>query len=388
MYQQGNRQVRRRFDLTEVRIGCRLLLAVCVAWTLISASIALAQPAVDQLDWIKVSADGPYFIRATSGDRFLPFGFNYDHDEPGRLIEDYWEQEWPKIEEDFAEMRQLGANVVRIHLQFGKFMQSKDLPNVKALEQLKGLLQLAEKTKLYLDLTGLACYHKKDVPAWYDALSEADRWAAQSVFWEAIALVCAASPAVFCYDLMNEPVVPGVGDKRPEWLGPPFGDKHFVQFITRETGKRQRPDVAKAWITTLVAAIRKHDTKHLVTVGLVDWSLDKPGLTSGFVPDKIASELDFLAVHIYPKRGKINEALETLKDFAAVGKPVLIEETFALQCSLEEFEDFYSNAKAKDHAAGWVGFYWGKTPDEYRKGKTIVDAIMLKWLEWFEKEAK
>jgi len=28
-----------------------------------------------------------------------PWGFNYDHDETGRLIEDYWHDEWPKIDQ-------------------------------------------------------------------------------------------------------------------------------------------------------------------------------------------------------------------------------------------------------------------------------------------------
>jgi hypothetical protein len=44
---------------------------------------------------------------------FVPWGFNYDHDEKGRLIEDYWEKEWQKVEADFAQMKKLGANVVR-----------------------------------------------------------------------------------------------------------------------------------------------------------------------------------------------------------------------------------------------------------------------------------
>ena len=46
-------------------------------------------------------------------------------------------------------------------------------------------------------------------PPWYDALDESARWDAQAHFWEAIAEQCKTSPAVFCYDLMNEPVVPG-----------------------------------------------------------------------------------------------------------------------------------------------------------------------------------
>ena len=44
---------------------------------------------------------------------------------------------------------------------------------------------------------------------------------------------------------------------------------------------------------------------HLVTVGLVPWSLDRPGITSGFVPMEIVSELDFIAVHLYPEKGKV-----------------------------------------------------------------------------------
>jgi hypothetical protein len=49
---------------------------------------------------------------------------------------------------------------------------------------------LAETVRLYLDLTGLGCYHKKDVPAWYDKLSENDRWDAQGRFCEAVAGRC------------------------------------------------------------------------------------------------------------------------------------------------------------------------------------------------------
>jgi hypothetical protein len=50
----------------------------------------------------------------------------------------------------------------------------------------------------------------------------------QARFWQAVAGRCAESPAVFCYDLMNEPVVPGGQRTGGDWLGPAFGDKHFV----------------------------------------------------------------------------------------------------------------------------------------------------------------
>jgi hypothetical protein len=56
------------------------------------------------------------------------------------------------------------------------------------------------------------------------------------------------------------------------------------------------------------------------------------------VPEKIAGELDFLAVHIYPESRKLDEAVETIKAFAAAGKPVLVEETFPLKCSAKDLE--------------------------------------------------
>ena len=347
---------------------------------LLFAAMGIFSAARAELPRIRVVEDRRGFVLGDSDRPFVPWGFNYDHDERGRLIEDYWQGEWQKVEEDFAEMKELGANVVRVHLQLGKFMESADAPNQKSLDQLARLLKLAERTGLYLDLTGLGCYHKRDVPEWYDKLDEQDRWDVQARFWEAVAARSAASPAGFCYDLMNEPVVPGGAGKRTDWLGPALGDKHFVQFVALETKGRARHEIARKWIAQLTTAIRKHDRRHLVTVGLVPWSLDRPGLSSGFIPDKIAGELDFIAVHIYPEKGKLDEAMETLQGFA-VGKPVVIEEMFPLRSSADELGQFVD--KSRGIASGWIGFYWGKTPAEYRGSTTIADRMTLDWLTLF-----
>ncbi len=348
------------------------------------ALLAITSSARGEMPWVRVSENKSGFALGQNGKAFVPWGFNYDHDATGRLIEDYWTDEWPMIEAHFAQMKKLGANVVRVHLQFGKFMAGPDRSNEKALDRLGQLLSLAEREGLYLDLTGLGCYHKADVPAWYDRLDETGRWEAQAHFWKAVAGRCKDSPAIFCYDLMNEPLVPG--GKRPDgdWLGPAFGGKHFVQFITLDQNQRPRPEIARAWVKHLAAAIRQVDPRHLITVGLVDWSLDGPGLTSGFVPEKVAPELDFLCVHLYPESGKLDAALATLKGFA-VGKPVVVEETFPLKCSPQELDEFIDRAGTL--AAGWFSFYWGKPVDELRKSNAIADAILLDWLTRCEKRA-
>ncbi len=94
----------------------------------------------DEMPWVAISKDKKEFILHPSGRSFVPLGFNYDHDDKGRLLEDYWDDEWPMVEAHFGQMKKLGANVVRVHLQFGKFMDGPDKPNGKALDRLGTLL--------------------------------------------------------------------------------------------------------------------------------------------------------------------------------------------------------------------------------------------------------
>jgi hypothetical protein len=330
---------------------------------------------------VRVSEDRRGFV-LDDGSPFVAWGFNYDRDEKGRLLEDYWGTEWPKVQEDFREMKDLGANVVRLHLQLGKFMKQPDEPNDVALTRLMRVVDWAQRLHLYLDLTGLACYHKKDVPSWYDGLSETARWEVQAHFWEAVAGRCAGSPAIFCYDLMNEPILPG-DKKETEWLAGELGGKFYVQRIALDLAGRTQQQVAKAWVDRLVAAVRKHDTLHSITVGVIPWALVFPGAKPLFYSKEVSENLDFASVHFYPEKNKIEQALTALAVYD-IGKPLVIEEMFPLKCNAEELGTFIDGSRKS--AAGWIGFYWGKTPEEYRRSNTISDGLTLSWLELFQKK--
>ena len=91
-------------------------------WPMFLLLVVAGQVTAGEMKCVRVADNKHGFVLSKSGFPFIPWGFNYDHDENGRLLEDYWDKEWPKVEEDFREMKQLGANVVRIHLQVGKFM--------------------------------------------------------------------------------------------------------------------------------------------------------------------------------------------------------------------------------------------------------------------------
>ncbi len=363
-------------------------------------------PAPPRLERIIVSPDSHGFVLAPAGPQpstlnpqplrpFHPWGFNYGN--AGRLMEDFWDTDWQTFADDFRKMKALGANVVRVHLQYGKFMAAPASPvpgvprtpvaGARAFQQLSRMLRLAEQTGLYLDITGLACYRPGDTPKWYDAMDEPQRWAAQSNFWQAVARTCASSPAVFCYDLMNEPISPG--DKRAPgtWRsGSLFGDYDFLQFITLDPAGRNREDIPVQWIRLMTAAIRSRDTNALITVGLLPWS-EAWGHLSGFVPEKIAPELDFLSVHIYPDSKKPAEAMTALRK-VAVGKPVVLEETFPLSCSTEQEEAFLRESKAI--ACGWIGHYDGLDLADFARldadhKLTIAQSIYRNWQQLFVK---
>jgi hypothetical protein len=351
---------------------------------LVLLAFVVPAAAAPPLKFVRVSDDGTSFVTADAGRPVLLWGVNYDHDGDGRLLEDYWHQEWPTVVEDFREIKALNANCVRIHLQFGQFMNGPDEPNAENLAQLGKLIDLTEEHGLYLIITGLGCYHRAEVPTWYDALSEPDRWQAQANFWRAVARVGKRSPAVLAYDLMNEPAIPGKDQVETDWLVKPQGDKHFVQRIALDMAGRTREQVAKAWIETLAAAIREIDQQHLLTVGVIPWAHVFPKAKPLFYSPEVSGPLDFVSVHFYPKAGKVNEAIEALRVYE-VGKPLVIEEIFPLHAGADEVLDFID--RSKPHADGWISFYWGETADECNQRGDMAGAITAAWLREFRAAA-
>lgn len=358
----------------------RFAASLCLAMAFVPSAEAQAPSlAHTKLESIRVAPDGRGFLLADSGKRFIPWGFNYDHDAEGRLLEDYWDDEG-KLRLHLGRIRDCGANVVRFHLQVGRFLNAPDQVAPESLTRLQRVVTICEELELRIVLTGLGCYRRADVPAWYDQLDEPQRWQAQAVFWQAVAQAVAESPAIFCLDLMNEPVVPGAPREPGDWLGPPFGNRHYVQFISLDPAGRSRQEIAIAWINSLIDAIRKVNSRHLITIGLVDWSLDRPGLTSGFVPETTCQRLDFLSVHLYPESNQIDAALETLQGFE-MGKPIVIQELFPLRCSVEEADQFVRRSQELAH--GWISFHWGESLTDLRASRTLPEAILAAWLERF-----
>lgn len=323
---------------------------------------------------VVVSPDGRNFILKKTRLEFHPWGMNYGH--YGMLAKDFKDPEWDTLKSDFGKLKDMGANVVRIHLQYDEFMLSADDPNPQAIAGYKRILKIARRSGLYLDITGLACYRPAHRMAWYDSLDETNRWKAQARFWSIIAKAGKGSAAIFCYDLINEPGIPGKTRKPGAWYAGRLGGFDFGQYLTLEPHGRSENKIGYEWISKMTEAIRKFDDQTLITVGFLPW------MKANFI-DTVASRLDFISTHIYPRTDHIEDALKLLENFDA-HKPVVIEETFPLACDTTQLADFMR--KSRKIATGWMGHYlmsYSLEELQAKKNKSMPEAIYQNWLDMF-----
>jgi hypothetical protein len=318
---------------------------------------------------------------------FTPWGFNYLglH---GFLAEDDWHtpEGWARIDRDFRQMKTLGANVVRWHLQLPTFVTGPNSIDAKQLQRLKDLLALAHETGLYLDLTGLNVFRRDRSPKWYDDLPESERWAVQARFWDAIAQTCAGDPAVFCYDLMNEPVIGPPGERDHPWLGGELGGFCFVQRISHGGPGREPADIAAAWINQQVAAIRRHDRQALITVGVIPWAFVWPGAGDPFYTrGKGLDALDFVSIHVYPASGKLDAERQATATYD-LGKPLVVEEIFPMGCSLPELAAYID--ATRDRVDGWLAHYFGSSVADHRRGVDPGGALTADFLDAWKARAR
>lgn len=345
--------------------GALLLLAV--AWP---AATSAADTKSAKLSKIRVSKDG-HSLETSKGRPFVPFGVNYFRPGTGWAPQLWKQFDADATRKDFARLKELGGNCVRVFLSYGSFLMETNRLSPEGLAKFDQFLDIAEQAGIYVHPTGPD--HWEGFPAWAQTDRYADEVALRAVefFWKELAARYRGRSVIFAYDLLNEPEIrwdtPPMRAKWNRWLETKYGDAAKVAQTWAGTNQhlvlgsipippkedcagcarlldfqRFREDLADDWTRRQVAAIKASDPQALVTVGLIQWSV--PTLLaagwqySAFRPERTARFVDFMEVHFYPLANGFYEYqpedepknlayLESVgREVARCGKPVVIAE--------------------------------------------------------------
>ena len=278
-------------------------------------------PLGKHLPRVRVDRTRHGFVAAT-GRPFVPFGVSYYRPGTGWAPQ-LWKQFDPEAtRRDFAQLRKLGANVVRVFVSFGSFFKEPEKLDADGLAKFDRLLDLADEAGLYIHPTGPDAW--EGMPAWTKGLNvlsiDANEACLEALddFWRRFATRYRDRATIWAYDLRNEPSVAWetphmrtlweawrkdrgqepvpVPDPKANPPAPCIGDY-----------QRFRESLAEKWVARQATAIRTADPDALVTVGLIQWSIPAQRLAlsqyAGFRPATIAKHLDFMELHYYPLVG-------------------------------------------------------------------------------------
>jgi len=361
---------------------------------------------------ISVVPDGRGFIERDSGRPYIPFGTNYYDPNTGWAPKLWRQFDAQKVREHFRVMSEMGVNCARVFLTAGSFQPSAEVIDESALAKLDKMVEIARETNIRLILTGpdhwegQPAYWKPDRFTGEAALEALDR------FWEVVGRRYRGEPAIFAWDLLNEPhlpwSVPQWAPKWHAWLHGTYADRKALEAawsdeLTKadewdnvavpqdrpDTGnprlrdwQRFREHLADEWVRRQVEAIRRADPTHLVTVGYIQWSYPlirsgNPGRYAAFNPHRQARWLDLITIHFYPTLGSPFQSeenwqknvsyLQAVLAYCHAGKPVV----------LGEF-GWYGGGAPQEHPylseqqqAQWIG-------EEIEATRSLADG----WLSW------
>jgi endo-1,4-beta-mannosidase len=341
------------------------------ALLLVAATLAGAAQTGPAMGLIAVDPNGQSFIEKPSGRPYTPFGVNYYDPNTGWAPKIWRQFDAKRVTRHFEVMRSLGVNCARVFLTAATFQPDVNTIDEQALAKLDTLVRIARQSGIWLILTGPD--HWEGSPAYW----KPDRFAGERAlkaldnFWRAAGRRYRGEPAIFAWDLLNEPHIPWFMETwRPlwsKWLQAKYEDVDKLKTAWAGELKegeswgnvavpenkasagnprlldwqRFRESLADEWVRRQAEAIRQADPTHLVTVGYIQWSYPlvrggNPSQYAAFNPQRQARWLDFMCMHFYPLLGRplgSKEAwdrnlayLQATLAYCHVGKPVVLEE--------------------------------------------------------------
>ena len=200
----------------------------------------------------------------------------------------------------------MGANTTRFFVQMWDLITGPDKDNLSVKEpgmsNFIAQLDMSRENGVYALVCGANVTYPEnpiyaEQLAWYDLLSNEERWNVQAFFWSSVAqaaLDSGNSTTVIGYDLMNEPR-PSTDPAEP-WYGSayPGSAAYFSPFFARGIPSDQFLSKAAEWLTQLTTAIKAVDPDALCTLGNFPYTGGVFGIPN------TENILDFASPHFYP----------------------------------------------------------------------------------------
>ena len=274
-----------------------------LAGLLLTALVSEAAP----LPKITVDRAGGGFV--ANGKPFVPMGVSYYRPGTGWAPQVWKQFDAQATQRDFARMKGLGVNCVRVFLSFGSFYNEVGLLDTNGLAKFDQFLAMAEAAGIYVHPTGPDLW--EGAPHWpVGGIGDEKAVAALEEFWKLFAARYRGRSVIFAYDLRNEPAV-GWDDLGAQWNAWRQQETSIPDQIDapNDAGllafQDFREHLADEWTRRQSAAIKGVDPDALMTVGMIQWSVPAllPGRVSyysGFRAQRQARYLDFLEIHFYP----------------------------------------------------------------------------------------
>ena len=207
-------------------------------FALVITAMLLSRPVpgsgAEALPKVRVKEAGRVFEAA--GKEFRPLGLTYYRPGTGWAPQVWKQFDAEATRADFARMKELGVNCVRVFISYGSFLMESSSLDGQGIAKFDQFLQIAEQAGIYVHPTGPD--HWEGTPAWAQEDRVADERLLQALesFWKLFAARYRGRNVIFAYDLRNEPEV--------AWDTPVLREK-WNRWIARKYASPQ--ELASAW---------------------------------------------------------------------------------------------------------------------------------------------
>ncbi|MHC4443845.1 MAG: cellulase family glycosylhydrolase [Planctomycetota bacterium] len=312
------------------------------------------------------------FRQRNTSKPFVAVGVNYFDHQTGWAPKLWQRFDQKRVRHHLTLIRSQGFNTIRVFLTLESFHRKPGQVQPEGEEKFRKLLAMCRNLGIYVIPSGPD--HWEGRPSWRGKNAYADESVlrADEKWWQEFAAKFRDEPAILAWDLKNEPHIPWsdtahMSAKWNQWLQQQYSSTeeiaHTWQLNPEQVGQlgkieiptdkpalnhprlydyqRFREYLADRWTQRMVAAIRRSDPNHMVTIGHIQYAipvdLPSPKVYAGFNVKANARYLDFVTIHFYPlARPKPCDSpqgmaantlyLETLLYLCSAGKPVMLGE--------------------------------------------------------------